>query len=205
MTVRAGIIPIRLSLDLFEVGIAGEAADALGGECIPGAAEGIDDGIACPQAHPRSPACGLQQRDPFSRRASCRSSAAGRSVRTAKPFAPIASSPGGLDTIRINPPPRVASTHVQVSRKAGRYHSASMSPSVQPLPQWLAPLPTLTPDRASRSGSGCRLSKERDWPTQQPHPRAPRFGPFSATSARPGGRYPAPSTAATRFSGRALP
>ena len=45
MTVRAGIIPIRLSLDLFEVGIAGEAADALGGECIPGAAEGIDDGI----------------------------------------------------------------------------------------------------------------------------------------------------------------
>ena len=40
------MIPTRLNLDLFQVGIAGEAADALGGERIPGAAEGIDDGIA---------------------------------------------------------------------------------------------------------------------------------------------------------------
>ena len=43
-TTAGHLIPTRLNLDLFEVGIAGEAADALGGERIPGAAEGIDDG-----------------------------------------------------------------------------------------------------------------------------------------------------------------
>src|SRR3954467_2571538 len=40
-----GVILTRLNLDLFQVGIAGEAANALGGERIPGAAEDIDDGI----------------------------------------------------------------------------------------------------------------------------------------------------------------
>jgi hypothetical protein len=38
-------IPARLNLDLFQVGIAGEAANALGGERIPGVAERIDDDI----------------------------------------------------------------------------------------------------------------------------------------------------------------
>jgi hypothetical protein len=43
--VREEVIPGRLNLDLFKVGVAGEASDAFGGECIPGAAERIDDGI----------------------------------------------------------------------------------------------------------------------------------------------------------------
>src|SRR3954447_12513292 len=44
------LIPIRLNLDLVQVGVAGEAAQALGGECIPGSAEGVDDGV-----------CGVEQ------------------------------------------------------------------------------------------------------------------------------------------------
>ena len=43
---RAGsIIPIRLNLDLFQVGVAGEAANTLGGERVPGAAERTDDSV----------------------------------------------------------------------------------------------------------------------------------------------------------------
>jgi hypothetical protein len=40
------VIPIRLNLDLVQVGVAGEAAQAFCGECIPGSAERIDDGIS---------------------------------------------------------------------------------------------------------------------------------------------------------------
>ena len=40
----AGIIPARLNLDLFQVGIAGEAVEALCGESVPGLAERVDDG-----------------------------------------------------------------------------------------------------------------------------------------------------------------
>ena len=39
------IIPVRLNLDLLQVGVAGKAAQSLCGECIPGPAERIDDGV----------------------------------------------------------------------------------------------------------------------------------------------------------------
>src|SRR5690349_9094895 len=39
------LIPPRLNLDLFQVGVVGEAANAPGGERIPCLAEGIDDGL----------------------------------------------------------------------------------------------------------------------------------------------------------------
>ena len=42
---RNQLIPTRLNLDLFQVGVAGEAAQAFWGECIPGSAERIDDGV----------------------------------------------------------------------------------------------------------------------------------------------------------------
>src|SRR5215218_9092579 len=56
----------------------------------------------------------------FSRRASRRNSAAGTSSRIGRPFAPIASSPAGLDATRITSP-RVASNHVRVRKSAYRY------------------------------------------------------------------------------------
>src|SRR5215211_5207478 len=56
----------------------------------------------------------------FSRRASRRNSAAGTSSRIGRPFAPIASSPAGLDATRITSP-RVASNHVRVRKSANRY------------------------------------------------------------------------------------
>jgi hypothetical protein len=39
------LILTHLNLDLFQVGVAGQASDALCGEHIPGAAERVDDGL----------------------------------------------------------------------------------------------------------------------------------------------------------------
>ncbi len=39
------LIPARSNLDLFQIRVAGEAANALWGERIPGAAESVDDGV----------------------------------------------------------------------------------------------------------------------------------------------------------------
>ncbi len=39
------VIPARSNLDLFQIRVAGEAANALWGERIPGAAESVDDGV----------------------------------------------------------------------------------------------------------------------------------------------------------------
>ena len=39
------VLPIRLNLDLLQVGVVGEATQALYGERIPGSAERIDDGV----------------------------------------------------------------------------------------------------------------------------------------------------------------
>jgi hypothetical protein len=42
---RTEVIPARLNLDLLQVGVVGEASQALYGERIPGSAERIDDGV----------------------------------------------------------------------------------------------------------------------------------------------------------------
>src|SRR6476469_3112769 len=65
--VPAGVIPPRLNLDLFQVGIAGEAANALGGERIPGAAEGIDDGIVGVEQAVAQVALSQEQPEPLDR------------------------------------------------------------------------------------------------------------------------------------------
>jgi len=64
---EAGLIPIRLNLDLVQVGVAGEAAQALCGECIPGSAEGIDDGVCCVEQAVAPVLLAQIQPDPFHR------------------------------------------------------------------------------------------------------------------------------------------
>jgi len=52
---------------LVQVGVAGEAAQALCGECIPGSAEGVDDGV-CGVEQAVAPVLLAQiQPDPFHR------------------------------------------------------------------------------------------------------------------------------------------
>jgi hypothetical protein len=43
--IRVELIPPRLNPDLFQVGVAGEALEALCGERVPSLAERIDDGV----------------------------------------------------------------------------------------------------------------------------------------------------------------
>src|SRR3712207_5531530 len=61
------VIPVRSNPDLFEIGVAGEGAEALLGERIPRAAERVDDGVVVVEQAVAQMLLAQEQPDPLHR------------------------------------------------------------------------------------------------------------------------------------------